>query len=147
MTEPVDTILLGRNLAEGFIPTWTSRLADPETADDSARKFVETPKVVFSRTLTETKWPNTDLVKGELVEEITRLKQETGQDIIAYGGAQFVSSLIAHNLIDEYHLFVNPVILGTGMPIFQEVKDKQNLALVKSPSFSCGIVVLYYKPY
>lgn len=146
LTEPVDTIVLGRKLAEGFIPTWTARLANPETADSGARKFVETPKIVFTKTLDYSPWDETVLAKGDLVEEIAHLKKQDGRDIIAYGGGTFVSSLIKQGLIDEYFLFVNPVVLGQGMPIFEGVAYKQHLTLVEAIAFDCGIVVLRYEP-
>ena len=146
ITDPVDTIVLGRTLAEGFIPTWASRLENPETAEEGARKMVETPKVVFSHTLTESIWENTRLAKGSLVDEIKGLKKQSGGDIIAYGGGTFVSSLIKEGLIDDYHLFVNPAILGEGMAIFKDVRYKQNLELLASIAFDCGIVVLHYQP-
>ena len=78
--------------------------------------------MVFTRTLDRSDWANTVLARGDLVDEITRLKDQAGGDIIAYGGASFVSALIPHDLIDEYHLFVNPVALGTGMPIFKALE-------------------------
>ncbi len=146
LTEPVDTIILGRKLAQGFIPTWLSRLENPETADDGARKMVETHKLVFTRTLSESEWENTELIEGDLVGEITSLKNQNGNDIIAYGGGSFVSSLINERLIDEYHLFVNPAVLGSGMSIFGGVDYMRNLKLVKSISFDCGIVLLHYEP-
>jgi dihydrofolate reductase len=146
ITEPVDCIILGRNLAQGFIPAWATRLADPKTADAFARKMVETHKVVFSKTLAKSEWENTDLAKGTLIDEITKLKNESGKDIIVYGGATFVSALIQAKLIDEFHLFINPVAIGNGMSIFKGLREKQNLALVKSKAFDCGIVLLNYEP-
>ena len=71
---------------------------------------------------------------------------EPFQDILAYGGATFVSALIKHALIDEFHLFINPTIIGNGMAIFKELDSKQNLTLIKSTPFACGIVVLNYEP-
>ena len=73
------------------------------------------------------------------------LKKQVGRDIIAYGGATFVSALIKHGLIDEFHLFVNPAVIGSGMAIFKELDSKQNLILAKSKAFDCGIVVLSYE--
>ncbi|MFN8357589.1 MAG: dihydrofolate reductase family protein [Spirosomataceae bacterium] len=143
LTEPVDTILLGRKLAEGFIPAWDAYLNSPEPVD-GAQKMVETPKVVFTKTITESPWENVAVANGELVAEITALKQQTGGDLIAYGGGTFVSSLIEAGLIDEYHLFVNPVALGQGMPIFKSLAQQQPLTLVKATAFACGIVVLHY---
>ncbi len=145
LTELVDCIVLGRVLAQGFISHWDALAANPETAQDFERKMSNTPKVVFTKTLENNEWENTTLAKGNLVEEITALKNQSGQDIIAYGGGNFVSNLIKHNLIDEYHLFINPTILGNGMPIFKNLEDKLNLELVESKGFECGIVVLFYK--
>jgi dihydrofolate reductase len=141
--EPVDLILLGRKLAEGFVPAWEGRLKNPETAED-ARKFVETPKVVFSRTLSASPWANTTLATRELPDEVARLKNARGGDLIAYGGATFVSELIRHGLIDEYHFFVNPTAVDKGMPIFRH--GKVPLALVDAKPFECGIVALTYTP-
>ncbi len=147
LTEPVDGIVLGRKLAEGFIPHWAGVAAQPDSLEYAAgKKFTDTPKVVFTRTLDRSDWPNTVLARGDLVEEITRLKSQDGQDLIAYGGATFVGSLIRHGLVDEYHLFVNPTALGTGLPIFNQLTRQQLLSLVKSTAFACGIVVLHYEP-
>lgn len=147
ITEPVDCIVLGRKLAQGFIPHWATVAANPDDPEfTSGKKFTDTPKVVFTKTLENSAWNNTVLAKGDLVDEITKLKQQEGKDIIAYGGATFVSSLIKHGLIDEFHLFINPVAIGDGMTIFKELDSKQNLTLVKSTSFDCGIVVINYEP-
>lgn len=147
ITNPVDCIILGRKLAEGFIPYWASVAANPDNPEFTAgKKFTDTPKVVFTKTLDKSAWANTVLAKGSLVDEIAHLKKQEGQDIIAYGGATFVSALIKHGLIDEFHLFINPATIGNGMPIFKELERTQNLTLVKSTSFDCGIVVLNYTP-
>lgn len=147
LTADVDCIVLGRNLAEGFIPHWAAVAADAENPEQATGQlFTDTPKVVFSRTLDEAKWDNTAVASGDLVDEITRLKAQAGGDIIAYGGARFVSDLIKHGLIDEYHLFVNPAAIGSGMTIFGDVAGKQELALVQARAFDCGIVLLNYEP-
>jgi dihydrofolate reductase len=139
ITEPVDCIVLGRKLAQGFIPHWASH-----TELEGADKFNSTKKVIFTKTLDQSEWDNTLLAKGDIVDEITKLKKQEGKDIIAYGGASFVSALIKHELIDEFHLFINPAAIGSGMTIFKEHDGKQNLTLVKAASFGCGIVVLNY---
>lgn len=144
--EPVDLILLGRKMTDGFITAWESRLANPETADYIARKMVETPKIVFSKTLESSKWDNTSLAKGDLAQEITELKTQAGQDIIVYGGAGFVSSLIKENLIDEYNFFVNPVAIGKGMEIFKDLEETFNLTLIKSQAFESGVILHCYEP-
>lgn len=145
LTGTIDTILLGRKLAEGFIPYWTESLNSDSPAD-GADVFVNTPKVVFTKTLHECPWERTNLAKGELREEIQALKQLNGKDMIAYGGARFLSALIENNLIDELHLFVNPTAIGKGLPIFHQLQQNQAYSLVQSRSFECGIVVLTYQP-
>ena len=144
ITEPVDCIILGRKLAQGFIPHWASQIRRPEVR--ALRNLTVQTKVVFTKTLDKSEWDNTVLAKGDLVDEITKLKKQDGKDIIAYGGATFVSALIKQGLIDEFHLFINPTAIGNGMTIFKELDSKQNLTLVKSTSFDCGIVVLNYEP-
>jgi dihydrofolate reductase len=147
ITEPVDCIVLGRKLAEGFIPYWATVAANPDDPQYSAgQKFTDTHKVVFTKTLDTPEWGNTVLAKGDLVDEITRLKQHDGRDIIAYGGATFVSTLVRQGLIDEFHLFVNPAAIGNGQSIFTELAGKQELTLVQATPFDCGIVVLHYQP-
>ena len=144
ITEPVDTLLLGRKLAEGFIPHWAAAYDVLETREDS-RKMVETAKVVFTKTLSKSEWEGTTLATGNLEDEVLALKKKEGKDMIVYGGGTFVSALISKGLIDEYHLFINPAVLGKGMPIFQSLAQRQSLELVKSQAFDCGIVVIHYK--
>lgn len=115
----VDCILLGRKTATGFIPYWESVAANPENADFEFGKLVTNiPKVVFSRTLQKSEWLNATLLNGEIADSVNQLKKQTGKDVLVYGGSGFVTSLIEHNLIDEYHLLVNPVALGSGQTIF-----------------------------
>jgi dihydrofolate reductase len=147
ITESIDCIVLGRKLAQGFIPHWAKVSANPDDPEHEAgKKFTDTHKVVFTNTLDNSEWDNTHLAKGDLVDEITKLKKQKGKDIIVYGGATFVSALIKQGLIDEFHLFINPTAIGNGMTIFKELDRNQNLTLVKSTSFDCGIVALNYKP-
>jgi dihydrofolate reductase len=150
LTNSVDTIVLGKNLATGFIPYWKSVASNPADPQHEAGKiFTGMPKVVFSTTMDKLDpigpgWDNATIAKN-IVEDINELKKQAGKDIIAYGGARFVAGLIAHDLIDEYHFFVNPVILGRGMAIFKEV-EKKKLELVKATTSKAGIVILHYFP-
>lgn len=141
ITESVDCIILGRKLAQGFIPYWASH-----PKEEGADKINSTKKVVFTKTLEKSEWENTVLAKGDLVPEIMGLKNRDGKDIITYGGANFVSALIKQGLIDEYHLFINPAAIGNGLTIFKELDSKQLFTLVKSVSFACGIVAIHYEP-
>lgn len=151
ITELVDTIVMGRKLAQGFIPHWEGVAADPKNPEYTAGiKFHTTPKLVFSKTLHKNDpavaaWQYTDVTNGDLVQEINKLKNQPGRDIIAYGGATFVSSLIKNNLIDEYYLFVNPAAIGNGKAIFT-AENKMDLNLIKARPFDCGIVLLLYIP-
>ena len=146
LTLPVDTILLGRKMADGFISHWANVANDPNHPEiEAGKKFTDTPKVIFSKTLGESAWENTEIASGNLADEINGLKRLNGKDMIVYGGASFVSALIKEGLIDAFHLFVNPVLLGDGLAIFKEINYKENLKLVNSIPFDCGIVLLHYE--
>jgi dihydrofolate reductase len=147
ITRTVDCIVMGRNLADVFINTWQERLKDPDNHDNFARKMVDTQKIVFSKTLVKNPWKNTKLAKGDLYEEIIKLKKMKGRDIIAYGGVAFLTSLINTGLVDEFNLFINPVVLGDGMSIFRNSGNRMNLELVYSTSFECGITAICYLPH
>jgi dihydrofolate reductase len=144
LNQNIDTIVMGRKLAEGFIPHWTAAAEAPD-ADDFTHKMVDLPKVVFSKTITESLWENT-VIADDLVTEIKKLKETDGGDIITYGGAGVAASLIQAGLVDDYHLFINPAAIGEGMPIFKLLDTKLGLKLVKSQAFEVGIVVVNYQP-
>ena len=142
ITDSSDTILLGRKMTDGFIKYWEAVQPDsPEYV--FARKMVDTPKVVFSKTLTRVEGKNVRVESGDLVKAVTGLKAQRGRDIVVYGGATFVGALIEHDLIDELNIFVNPVVIGRGMRIF---KDRKALRLTGSTAYSSGVVVNAYQP-
>jgi dihydrofolate reductase len=146
---PADSFIIGRVLYEGMSNYWPAAEINPDTDEESrmaAKAFNSMPKHVFSKTLTSADWTNAIIEKGELVETINRLKNQEGGDIMLYGGVSMVSSFIQHNLIDEYHLFINPTAIGKGRSIFGNLNENLGLKLVKSQAFSCGIVVLHYAP-
>lgn len=145
LTDSVDTIILGRKLAEGFIPHWQNVVSNPGNPEHKfGNEMIDRPKYVFSKTLNKSVWDNTTVINGDSVIEIKKLKGQSGKDIIVYGGAEFVSSLIKDELIDEFYLFINPVAIGKGKSIFDELSSKQTLSLVESKSFDCGINLLKY---
>jgi dihydrofolate reductase len=147
ITESVDTIIMGRKMVDEFIPYWTEVMNKPDDPWYAfAKKMIETPKVVFTKTLDKSDWPNTDIATGDFRDEITKLKNLDGGDIIVYGGASFDSSLIREKkLIDEFYLFVNPIVMGSGKTIFRDLKEIQTLTLIDSKVFDCGLVLLYYE--
>jgi len=142
LTDTSDTILLGREMTEGFIAYWEN--VKPESPEyDFAQKMVNTPKVVFSNTIKSVKGKNVRVENGPLVDAINALKSQPGKDIVVYGGATFVTSLIENGLIDELNFFVNPIAIGEGLRVFSQ---RTPLSLVKSVAYSSGIVVNTYEP-
>ena len=145
LTDSVDTIILGRKLAQGFIPHWGNVASDKNNPEYKAGVFfTNSPKIVFTKTLENHDWKNTVLAKEDLNVEVNKLKNKDGKDIIAYGGVEFVSNLIKEKLIDELHLLVNPAAIGNGLTIFNKLTEKQNFKLINSQAFNCGINVLVY---
>ena len=123
ITESVDTILMGRKMTDGFISFWLDVMNKPDDPWYAfSKKMIETPKVVFTKTLNKSRWINTDIATGDLIEEVSKIKSQNGRDIIVYGGASFDSSLIKEKLIDEFYLFINPIVMGSGKTIFRDLK-------------------------
>jgi dihydrofolate reductase len=148
LTNSVDTFLMGRATGEGMAVYWPTVGSNPESSEEDkwmAERLNSFPKVVFSRTITHIHWNNAR-VANDIVAEVKELKKEPGKDIMIYGGADIVSSFIRENLIDEYHLFVNPVAIGKGKPIFDKVNDNLKLNLEKTIVSTTGIVVHQYVP-
>src|SRR2546428_124825 len=145
LTDSVETIILGRKMTDGFVSYWSALMNKPDDPFyEFAKKMIQTPKVVFTKTLKKSQWANTDIATGELTEEIIKLKSQNSKDIIVYGGASFDTSLIKEGLIDDFHLFINPAAIGKWMTIFKDLNNIQKFILVKSIAFDCGIVMLHY---
>ena len=146
ITESVDTIFLGRKMTDVFISYWLNVMNKPDDRwNVFAKKMIETPKVVFTKTLNKSEWINTDIATGNLIEEVNKVKSQNGRDIVVYGGASFDSSLIKEKLVDEFYLFINPVAIGNGMTIFKDLNEIQKYTLIESKVFECGIVLLRYE--
>jgi dihydrofolate reductase len=135
-----EALLLGRVTYEGFAEAWPSR--DGEFAD----KFNSMPKYVVSSTLAEPEWNNSTVLKGDVVEEVRKLKQEQDGDIVVHGSARLVQTLIEHDLVDELRLMVYPVVLGSGKRLFGETSDKKPLRLVDSKVVGDGVTIVIYEP-
>jgi dihydrofolate reductase len=143
---PVDTIILGRKMTNEFISYWSNVMNKPEDPEYTfAKKMMETPKIVFTKTLNKSEWPNTEIATDDLKDEITKLKSQEGGDIIVYGGASFDSSLIKENLIDEFYLFINPVVIGNGKTIFMDLNEIRKFTLIESIAFDSGTVLIHYE--
>ncbi len=137
-------LLFGRvtyQLMAGYWPTDSATTDDPIVAG----KMNALPKIVFSKTLQSAEWNNTRLVKGNIAEELSKLKRQPGKDWLLFGSANLASTLTNLGLIDEYRVMVNPVVLGSGKPLFQGLKEKLALKLTDTKTFRNGNVLLCYQ--
>lgn len=137
-------LVFGRVTYELMASFWPTPAA-LQTAPVVAERMNSLPKVVFSRTLDEASWNNTRLIKGDLAAAMRKLKAEPGPDMVIMGSGSIVSQLTDARLIDEYQIVVNAIVLGSGRTMFEGVKEKTNLKLKKTRSFSNGNVVLWYE--
>jgi dihydrofolate reductase len=135
-----DALLLGRVTYEGFAEAWPSQ--EGEFAD----KFNNMPKYVVSSTLGEPEWNNSTVLRGDIAEEIGKLKQELDGDIVVHGSARLVQTLVEHDLVDEFRLMVYPVVLGSGKRLFGDTSAKKPLRLVDSKVVGDGVAILIYEP-
>jgi dihydrofolate reductase len=137
-----DAMLLGRVTYEERAAFWPTQSSD----DEIAGYMNNIPKYVVSTTLDMVEWQNSTLIKGNVVEEITRLKQQPGKDISISGSVTLVQSLLGDDLIDELRLMVHPVVVSSGKRLFEDGGDRKALKLVESKTFSTGVVYLTYQP-
>lgn len=144
-----DALLLGRVTYEGFAASWpkvTNKVTqDVFLPDDFADRMNNYPKYVVSSTLQEVSWNNSRLIRGNLLEGVTKLKQQPGKNILVAGSSQLVDALMQYDLVDEYRLMVFPVVLGKGKRLFNENIQK-GLQHVETRTFRSGVVVLTYRP-
>jgi dihydrofolate reductase len=137
-----DTMLLGRRTYEEFASYWPNQSSDVPPAD----YMNNTPKVVVSTTLKSLEWQNSTLISGNVVEEITRLKQGPGKNIGVTGSGTLVRSLLRDRLLDELHLLVHPIVVGSGKRLFEEGMGQVPLKLVESKTYGTGVLSLTYVP-
>lgn len=143
--DSVDTFLFGRvtyDMMASFWPTPMGKSANPVFAE----ALNNAPKLVFSTTLKTANWQNTEVAREITQEKILALKQLPGKNMMIFGSGTLVAQLTKLGLIDEYHLMMNPVVLGKGMPLFKGITDRINLTLVQTRTFKNGIVLLKYHP-
>jgi dihydrofolate reductase len=131
-------LLLGRRSDEWFATRWLSR------SGEWADRLNSLPKYVVSSTLEEARWTNSTVLKGDVVSEVSKLKQEVAGDIVVYASAQLVHTLIEHDLVDELRLMIYPVVLGTGERLFGETSDKKPMRLVHTQTVGDSLAFLTY---
>lgn len=136
-----DALLLGRVTYEGFAAAWPSMTDEQGFAD----RMNGLPKHVVSTTLDEAEW-NATLIKGNVVEEVTALRQRPDRRMLIYGSADLVNTLMPHGLIDEYRLMVHPIVLGSGKRLFRDGLEETALQLVDTTTTATGVVILTYRP-
>ncbi|HMA33628.1 MAG TPA: dihydrofolate reductase family protein [Chloroflexia bacterium] len=148
LVSAADTLLLGRVTYQSFAGSWPHVPDNPQASEGEkvyARKLNAMRKVVYSRTLERVEWNNSTLLREIVPDDIAKLKQEAGRDIVIYGSASVVRALTNLGLIDEYQILVHPVLLGGGKPLFQDLQDQVKLKLVQTRTHPSGVVVLSYQ--
>ena len=143
-----DALIYGRityQLMESYWPVIVKNPTGNQPTDDFAVLIDDIPKIVYSHTLENVDWKNTILKREVIKEEVLELKQQPGKNMLA-GSRSLIVTLMQLDLIDELQLCVHPVILGNGLPLFENIKDRINLNLIKTKTFGCGSVIHYYEP-
>jgi dihydrofolate reductase len=138
--EAADTMLLGRKTYEEFASYWPHQGSEVELAD----QMNNTPKLVVSNTLNALEWQNSTLIKGNVAEQLTRIKQQPGKNIGVTGSSTLVRSLLRDGVLDELRLLLHPIVVGKGGRLFPDGTEQQGLTLVESKTFSTGVLYLTY---
>jgi dihydrofolate reductase len=142
-----DAILYGR-ITYQLMQYWQNLAKNPsgeKSMDDFAKTIDKIPKIVFSHTLENTEWESAKLARRSLEQEVLEFKKHPGKDIFV-GSRSLIIQLMNLNLIDEYQLCIHPVVVGSGLPLFENINDRTIFTLIKTKSFSGGAVTLYYQP-
>lgn len=142
-----DTALYGRTTFEMMESYWPTAADEPDASPhdhEHSRWYKSARKVVLSKTLSEKNHVNTKIIRSNLSDEINKLKHSSGSEILMFGSPSATHALMAENLIDGYWLFVNPILLGQGIPLFKNINDRTALALVNTNIFPSGVVCLQY---
>ena len=144
-----DTLFLGEVTYQIMATYWPTADTNPEAFQgdaESAHTMNSIRKVVFSKNLKDLAWSNSALKTEIVPEEIKKMKQEPGKNMLVAGSASIVQQLTNFGLVDEYHLLVHPVILGNGKPLFKDIRERHNLKLISTEVFKNGVVLLRYEP-
>lgn len=143
-----DTVIWVRATYKMMHNYWPTMLSNPEASEherNHAEWIEKTEKIVFSTTLDTVEWNNSRLVKDHVEEEINKLKQQPGKDMVILGSPRFAHYLMQLGLIDEYKITVSPVLLGSGLPLFQGIEQKTSLKLIENKTFASGAIGLHYQ--
>ncbi|WP_134687362.1 dihydrofolate reductase family protein [Brevibacillus migulae] len=143
-----DTVLWGRGTYQMMFNYWPTVPSNPSSSEhelEHAEWIEQTSKIVFSKTLDKVEWNNSRLVKENVKEEIQNLKEQPGKDIVILGSPRFAHHVMGLDLIDEYKITVSPVLIGSGLPLFQGLQEKTKLKLIENKTFDSGAIGLYYQ--
>ena len=147
MLESVDLFLLGRVMYPEYRDYWKQALTNPRASANEvayARLAQKTKHIVFSKTMSDPQWENTQIISGDVAAEVTKLKMQPGKDIQVVGGAKLAATIMQVGLIDEYRLVINPVIIGSGKSFFKDQHNKYLLELINTKTFASGVIIARY---
>jgi dihydrofolate reductase len=147
-TDMTDTALYGGvtyQMMESYWPTAADQLNATKHDIQHSRWYNSVTKIVVSKTLHQDDLVNTEIISDNIVDEIKKIKQQPGKNILIFGSPSIVHQLIQDNLIDDYWLFVNPLLLGTGIPLFKNINHRINLKILENKVFASGVIVLHYE--
>jgi dihydrofolate reductase len=148
MTDKADAALYGRVTYEMMQNYWPTAGEKPNASKhdkEHSAWYNKVSKIVLSKTISEKGLNKTIIISDQLAENINKIKEQDGENILIFGSPSASHSLLSQGLIDEFWLFVNPVLLGKGMPLFKDVAEKTKLKLIGSKTFSCGVIALHYE--
>ncbi|MDB5275782.1 MAG: dihydrofolate reductase [Ferruginibacter sp.] len=148
MTDKADAALYGRvtyDMMQSYWPTAGEQPNASKHDKEHAAWYNKVPKIVLSRTLGEKGLDNTTVISDQLADNVNTIKKQDGKNIIIFGSPGASQSLLKEGLIDEFWLFVNPIILGKGMPLFKDITEATQLKFVASKTFACGVIALHYE--
>ena len=147
-TDLADTALYGKNTFLMMNRYWPTAAKQPNASKHDIQHsnwYKQVEKVVLSKTLNENDFPGIRIIRNNLETEITKLKQKPGKNILIFGSAAAVHSLMSLNLIDDYWLMINPILIGKGIPLFKDIKERINVKLTDSKTFQSGVVCIHYE--
>ncbi|WP_316815464.1 dihydrofolate reductase family protein [Pedobacter nyackensis] len=148
MTDKADTALYGRVTYEMMQSYWPTAADHPNASKhdkEHSAWYNKVSKIVLSKTISEKGLNNTTVISGQLADNINKIKQQSGQNILIFGSPSASHSLLSEGLVDEFWLFVNPILLGHGIPLFKDVAEMTKLNLIETKTFSCGVIALHYE--